>query len=857
MLAPASNIQSKLTPSAIPPYNQPLASQRLKTNMATKYSMQKVGRRGPSPASVAIRSGWHWHSASAFLLFFTALSSLALAQAPPGLNSGNEPPKLNLFSKITGGAPGGDGEQVKLSGSFTVNKATRRGTLTVTALIEPSWHIYSLTQPAGGPQKSELKVTKSPDFSLLGIFQSDRQPHIKPPSVFKVNSEEHDGVVAWSVPIEIHEGVDPESLNIEVTYSGQVCKDGPGGMCIPIFGEKIAAKFAGFETPPAKPGEYRPEQNQAQVVLSGHIEPAAAARGGKAKLVITATANPGWHVYAYAHKDPDIVGANKPTLIYIAPVAGWTQSAVKTSVAPKTKSAAIAGQPEERLHEEPVTWTIDFTIPSDAPQGETIISGQLAYQTCDSKSCLPPQAVQFRASVPVKTTSEPGEIPLDFKPATGGYNEVSKLVAAAPVTTREMHLQSLLPMIGFGLLGGLILNLMPCVLPVIGLKILSFVQHGGQSRATIFALNLWFALGLISVFMVLATAAAFANLGWGQQFTFTWFKVAMVVVVFAFALSFLGVWEVPIPGFAETKASNSLQKQEGASGAFFKGVFTTLLATPCSGPFLGPVFAYTLTQPPLATYIIFGSVGLGMASPYLITGIFPALVRWLPKPGSWMETVKEIMGFVLLGTVVYLFSTLSHEYFIPTLATVIGVWLCCWLIGQVPVYEDFGKQARQWILGLASAVAIGWLAFAFLSPQKHLYDWQPYSPEAVAKLQSEGKTVMVDFTADWCLTCQANFKFAINTRTVQAAVEKNGVVAVLADWTDNNETIKNKLAELNSRSIPLLAIYPAGKPEEVIILRDAITQSQLIAALEEAGPSVGAKPGQHQVSSINQPSSGH
>ncbi len=837
---------SKLTRFDLELYNQLLASQRLNTNMATQYNLSNVSRLCPALA-------WGAKPVSIALALLTALSTFA--QAPPGLESAKEPPKLNLFSKITGGAPGGDGDKVKFSAAFTVNKATRRGTLMVTAKIEPSWHIYSLTQPAGGPQKSELKATKSPDVSLLGIFQADRQPHVMPPGIFKVNSEEHDGTVNWSVPIEVTEGVDAESLQIEVTYSGQVCKDGPGGMCIPIFGEKISAKFAGYETPAATPGEYRPDPKDAEVVLNGHIEPAAAVRGGKAKLVITATPNPGWHVYAYAAKDPDTVA--KPTLIYVAPIAGWKQSAVKASAEPITKPAAVAGFPAENFYEDSVSWTIDFSIPADAPQGETFITGYIGFQTCHDKGCLFPQAVQFRAALPIKTTSEAGEIPLEFKPAPGGYREVSKLIATAPVTTREMNLRSLLPMIGFGLLGGLILNLMPCVLPVIGLKILSFVQHGGQSRATIFALNLWFALGLLSVFMVLATAAAFANLGWGQQFTFTWFKVAMVVVVFAFALSFLGVWEVPIPGFAETKTSSSLQKQEGASGAFFKGVFTTLLATPCSGPFLGPVFAYTLTQPPLATYIIFASVGLGMASPYLITGIFPALVRWLPKPGAWMETVKEFMAFVLLGTVVYLFSTLSHEYFIPTLATVVGVWLACWLIGQVPVYEDFGKQARQWILGLASAAAIGWLSFTFLSPQTHLYNWQSYSPDTVAKLQSEGKTVMVDFTADWCLTCQVNFRAAINTQRVKQIVEKNGIAAVLADWTDNNETIKSKLAELNSRSIPLLAIYPAGKPEDVIVLRDAITESQLISALQEAGPSVGAKPDQHQVSSIHQPPTGH
>src|SRR6185369_11879045 len=215
-------------------------------------------------------SGWHGHLACAVLLLLATISSsTALAQAPPGLESTSEPPKLNLFSKLTGNSDSSSDQKVQLDGSFSINKATRHGMLTVSAKIERDWHIYSLTQPAGGPGKSELKVTKSPDFSLLGIFQADRPPHIKPPAVFKVNSEEHDGTVNWSVPIEVHDGVDPESLKIEITYSGQVCKDGPGGVCIPIFGEKIAAKLAGYETPPAKAGEYRPAENEAQVVLSG------------------------------------------------------------------------------------------------------------------------------------------------------------------------------------------------------------------------------------------------------------------------------------------------------------------------------------------------------------------------------------------------------------------------------------------------------------------------------------------------------------------------------------------------------------------------------------------------------------
>jgi thiol:disulfide interchange protein len=207
---------------------------------------------------------------------------------------------------------------------------------------------------------------------------------------------------------------------------------------------------------------------------------------------------------------------------------------------------------------------------------------------------------------------------------------------------------------------------------------------------------------------------------------------------------------------------------------------------------------------------------------------------------------------VLLGTVVYLFSTISADYFIPTLTLMMAVWLACWIIGRVPLYEDLGKQLRSWALGVASAAAIGWAAFTWLGPVQELIPWQPYSAGTLAKLQSEGKTVMVDFTADWCLTCQFNTRTAINTRRVKEAIDKHAVVPLLADWTDKNDDIKNKLAELNSKSIPLLAIYPASAPFEPIILRDALVESQVLSAIEQAGSST-TQPDQRQVSTTVAP----
>jgi thiol:disulfide interchange protein len=401
-----------------------------------------------------------------------------------------------------------------------------------------------------------------------------------------------------------------------------------------------------------------------------------------------------------------------------------------------------------------------------------------------------------------------------------------------------------------GLAGGLLLNLMPCVLPVLGLKLMSFAQQSGRDRREVFQMNLWYCAGVFAVFMALATASVAANIGlgkanlaWGEQFTSAGFNITMIAVVFAFALSFLGIWELPIPGFIGEKAGH-VQSQEGPVGSFLKGVLSTVLATPCSGPFLGPVFGFTLTQPTSVTYAVFAAIAAGMCLPYVVVGLLPGLVRFLPKPGAWMGTFKEMLGFVMLGTVVYLFTILHHEWFVPTLALLVGIWAACWWVGKAQ--ETTGTVGfGRWLQAGTVAAAVGWGAFTLLAPGESVIEWeQPFSRDRIAELRRSGATVMVDFSADWCPTCKFNLAYAIETDRVKAAVEKNRVVPVLADWTDGSNEIKAALEALQSRSIPVLAIYPAATPggecPDPIVLRDLITEAQVLEALQQAGPS---KPG--------------
>lgn len=552
-------------------------------------------------------------------------------------------------------------------------------------------------------------------------------------------------------------------------------------------------------------------QGEAEPVITVTSQFTAPTAEQPSRLFVTATIKPNWHIYSITQAP----GGPLPTRIQLDTSTTYRLLGdFRAEPPPDEKAEPLFDNLVVQSHHGRVVWYVPIAIASGVDPASLQITGSVVAQACDPHTCLPPQEFPFAAALG-------SGVPVGGPPSAG------------PVSTNALS-----AMLGAALLGGLILNLMPCVLPVISLKLLAFVEQSGQSRARVFALNLWYAAGLILVFLVLATLSTAFSMAWGEQFTLTWFKVAITALVFVMALSFLGVWEIPIPGFVGSGKAGQLQAREGAVGSFSKGVFTTILATPCTGPFLGTVFGFTLKQPAYVTYLIFAAAGLGMALPYLVISLVPELIRLLPKPGAWMETLKEVMGFLLLATVVYLFTTMSPQYFVPSLALLVGLWFACWLIGRTPLTASPSRRRSAWLGGTVTAMAVGLFGFTVLLEQPKL-PWKDFSAETLEQARAEGKTVMVDFTADWCPNCKWNLKFAIDTEAVGQLVAKNGVVPMVADWTDRSPAIKEFLVKrLNRQAIPVLAIWPAGATDDqVIILDGTLIKSQVLDALQRAGPS--------------------
>ena len=409
----------------------------------------------------------------------------------------------------------------------------------------------------------------------------------------------------------------------------------------------------------------------------------------------------------------------------------------------------------------------------------------------------------------------------------------------------------------FAFLGGLILNLMPCVLPVIALKILGFVTEAHSEPRRVRKLGLVYAVGVLVSFLALAglvisVHAAGHRAGWGMQFSSPIFVVGLTTLVLLVALNLFGVFEVALGGRALDTASG-LASKSGPAGAFFNGVLATTLATPCTAPFLAPALGFAFQQSASIILLVFLTVGLGLSAPYLVLSWQPAWLKFLPKPGVWMEKFKIAMGFPMLATVVWLFNVASGNY--GNNVVWLGVFLvlvafAAWIFGEFVQRGRKHQTASAIVTVLVLAGSYGfvlekeldWRVPVEINEAGQLkssasgIDWQPWSPEAVAAARAAGKPVLVDFTADWCLTCQLNRKTSIEIPSVRAKLKALNAVALIGDYTHFPEAITRELNHYERAGVPLVLVYPKNSAAQPLVLPAILTPGIVINALEGRTP---------------------
>lgn len=393
--------------------------------------------------------------------------------------------------------------------------------------------------------------------------------------------------------------------------------------------------------------------------------------------------------------------------------------------------------------------------------------------------------------------------------------EIPNTVIAGPAP-QSLPFWQYLPIVGGMLLGGLILNLMPCVFPVIGLKIMGFVQQAGADRKKIalhggtFALGVLASFGALSGILFAARSAAGAEaIGWGYQLQNPWVVLTLMLLMFVLALNMFGLFEL---GTSATSVGGSLQSKQGLGGSFFSGVLATVVATPCSGPFLGVAIGAAIALPAFQFFAAFVAMAIGLALPYLILSVFPRLIDFLPRPGAWMESFKQAMSFFLFATAGYLLwvyaGQIGLDNLLGPLFGLSSIAVAAWIYGRWNLPHRT-RRTRSIAIILTAVFAIGGFYLA-KPPQKSALVWETWSQQRVDELLSHGQPVYIDFTAQWCATCQVNKKRAYSVEVIQLMKDK-GIVALKGDKTNANPAIEAKLQELGRSAIPVNVLIVPGK----------------------------------------------
>jgi len=742
--------------------------------------------------------------------------------------------------------------------------------LAVELVLTPGWHIYHpILLETGFPTTVEFETP--PDVTVGEL----RYPT---PRLSKMSGQEYLGYegrilllanlnAAPTVPIG-------KPIRVRATIRALACIE----QCVPVSTEAaLELPVADRAGPPAHEELFRtarrslpPPLAEAPYIEGSELTVSKTTIGlaDKAELIARIRVRPGHHIL---HREAGAAGLI-PSRFFIEPIDGLELADPNQQIWPDPKVRVMPGVGRIRELAGEFTVRIPFEIADENfPPGPVAVRVLFQYQACtEAGQCFPPQMAEAVVRFTADTPNLPAEPAKAIAPGPAAAGTATPGGSGESPQGRTTLLVALL----FAVLGGLILNITPCVLPVVSIKIVSFVQQAGEDPGRVLRLGLVFAAGVMVWFWVMAAVTGLGSLQLRSQFQNPLQNPTVVLVVgtviFAMSLNLFGVFELNLPGTATGKLESAAHR-EGYAGAFAKGFLATLLGTACTAPFLAPALAFAVTQPFLTALAVFSAAGFGMALPYVILSANPRLLRFLPRPGPWMHTFKQAMGFLLAGTAVWLLWILRRQLGADGVVVTVAFWsflsLAAWLVGKVRPTWRKSSVALAW----AGAVAVGVLGYLFcfhylyepprphgqtatrldLKNEAQLHEiaqraaaspwdripWIHYQPGLAEALSRLGYTVYVDYTADWCATCKTNLVAVLETDTVRRLMKRLGVVPIEADFTNDDPDMRRDIEADGRLSVPVNRVYPPGGGERYILLPVVLTQSAVTEALERAGPS--------------------
>lgn len=484
-----------------------------------------------------------------------------------------------------------------------------------------------------------------------------------------------------------------------------------------------------------------------------------------------------------------------------------------------------------------VTLTRKFHLTDKNIKSLKVFAG---YQFCkDSGMCFFPEEVELNLNI--DTTAISNSVSKDNSPKNDNHQQATQ-------KKEKPGAANVIKFLIMAFLGGIILNVMPCVLPVLSIKAMSLVKQSQHDKKQILRSSFAYTAGILVSFLVLAIVVIIIKLsgemvGWGFQFQNTGFVLVLLSVIFVFGLSLFNVFIINAPGM---QASAKAQSKGGLWGSFFTGIFAVLLATPCTAPLLGAALGFAFSQPPIIILAIFLLVGLGLAFPFIILGIWPKAIKMIPKPGNWMNIFEEIMGFLLMGTALFLLRTLyflvGGENIINILWFLLVLGLASWGYGRFAAPQYSSKQ--KWITIIIVILAVVFSAHFLLrfdtsqqtentSSIDQASGWLKFSPELLQKYRDENKPVFIDFGAEWCMTCKTNETVVLYTKEIKNEFKKYNVVLMRGDNTKRDKIIGEWLRKFNRAGVPLYIFY-APKKNDPVVLPEVITKDMIKNMLKKA-----------------------